>query len=81
MDNKFLLVWSSGHTPPKPVYYREYEKGWGATYERKEAKIFRTAKSALDCYLSHLTYPEDYVKYLESKEVRAEPINQLTFSF
>lgn len=82
MKNKvFILAWTSGHTPPKTVYYHETDKGWGVTYDRNEAKQFKSAKAATDSWLYKHTWPEEYVHCIKEGRVRAEIMNEPMFNF
>lgn len=73
----FLLVWSSGHHPPVPVYYTE-NKGkfgaeWGATYDRHQATRFSTKSAAKAAWDAVHQWPEDYQHCWGAGIVRAEP--------
>ena len=72
----FVLCWTSGHKPPRVMYYREYNNGWGTTEDRGEAKLFRTEKQALDHYLSLVSSPEFYARYIRIGAIRAEEVTQ-----
>lgn len=79
MKIRFLLVWSSGHRPKKPVYYQKLgRRSWNGTYDRDQATSFPTPWAALDCWRGHLAFPEDYEQFISNGEVRAEREDQLT---
>lgn len=73
----FVLCWTSGHEPPKTIYYQEHNGHWGTTLERDEATVFRSAEEALGHYMSLHTTPEYYRRYIQSGAIRAEEAEQL----
>ncbi len=79
---KFVLSWASGHKPPRPVYYRETEAGHNAcTYDRNDAKLFRSSKIALQEWLDMHARPEEFQHCIVEGSVRAERADQPEFWF
>jgi len=70
--NKYVLAWTSGHTPPQVLYFVETEQGWCCTDQRVLAKLFPSKKEALAMWLSKHRFPEDYQGSIDSGLVRAE---------
>lgn len=68
----FLLVWTSGDTPPRPVYYCLAASGWKATYDCNEATVFPTARAALRRWLKLNAWPTEAERHIHSGQVRAE---------
>jgi hypothetical protein len=69
---EFLLVWTSGGTAPRPVYYCLTPTGWKATYDRSEATPFPTARAALRRWLKLNAWPNEASRHIHSGQVRAE---------
>lgn len=72
----YILVWSSGSTPPVPVYYTE-NKGkfggkWAATYDRQQATRFPSIPAAKSAWDATLQWPEDYQHCWHEGTVRVE---------
>jgi hypothetical protein len=74
----FVLAWTSGHRPPRTMYYRESKTGWGATEQIAEARRFRSEKACITKWRSKLAFPDEphYVNAVRSGRVRAEPLTQ-----
>ena len=74
----YLCAWTSGHTPPRAVYYHELPGGrWGTTFDRAHAKRFRTPDQALLTYLSKHVKPWDYLlRSIAAGRTRAERADQ-----
>jgi hypothetical protein len=78
--SQFVLAWSSGHQPPRTMYFMALDSGhWNATEKRDEATTFRNADEAIKTYKKRCTaWPdhEPYVSAIRSGAVRAEPVIQ-----
>lgn len=68
----FVLVWNSGHAPPRPVFYHQTPAAWDATYDRSQAHRFPTAESALEQWRRLHAWPEDYEHCITEGTTRAE---------
>lgn len=78
----YVLGWSSGHVPPKTVYYCRDENGWGGgTYERDKAMVFRSRRAAENQWRQLSTFPEDYEHCLLEGSARAEHVTQPALIF
>ena len=74
----FYLVWTSGHVPPRTMYYTETDSGWCAGDDANDAKRFRSAALALARWRM-LIYADDYYEScISSGCVRAEAVDQLS---
>lgn len=73
-SRRYILAWSSGHKPPKPVYYRKLPVAWDTTYDRDEATVFSTRQEALDRWRGIHRFPEDYEHCIQEGIVRAEKL-------
>lgn len=67
----FVLAWSSGHTPPRTMYYRQGTYGWGATEAISEAHQFGSKKEALVRFLKLHAFPDEYEHCIREGSVRA----------
>lgn len=78
----FVLAWSSGHEPPRPVYHRETEEGYNAaTYDREDAKLFWSKQDALQRWLDMHRNPEQFEHCIVDGSVWAERLEQMEFCF
>lgn len=68
----WLLSWSSGHKPPRQVYYARTQTGWCASYDRALAHRFPSRAAALGQWLRLHAYPPDYEPFIRDGSVRAE---------
>ena len=75
----FLLCWTSGHVPPRTMYYTETETGWSAGEDRTKAKQFSTVKQAVNRWRSLLNWPDDkhYVDAWNRGGIRVERADQI----
>jgi hypothetical protein len=73
VSGEYVLVWDSGHNPPKPVYFEDVPGfSVACTYDREKAKRFISAQAARQQWLKMHSSPEDYERYLHDGSVRAE---------
>ncbi len=70
--NKFVLAWTSGHTPPQVLFFVETATGWCSTDQRQLAALFPSKKKALAMWLSKHRFPEDFQYAIDNGRVRAE---------
>ena len=69
----YILCWTSGHQPPRTVYYRDIGRDWWCTtYDRREARVFASRRAALQRYLNLHRFPEHYRDAINTGSVRAE---------
>lgn len=79
----FVLAWTSGHIPPRTMFFMEIGKHWNATEKLSEATRFNTPDAAIDTYRTRCTaWPEyePYVSAIKSGRVRAEHLDQGTLA-
>lgn len=79
--SQFVLAWSSGHEPPKAVYFRRTETAWCGTYDRAEATRFRTRSDALNQWRKVHAFPEEHEHCIQKGRVRAEYAGEPELSF
>lgn len=77
----FVLAWTSGHVPPRTMYYTEINGGWGAREDVTKAKLFKSQQQALDRWREIHAWPEDYEHCIKDGSVRSEAINQTHLNF
>lgn len=75
-ETKWVLAWTSGHVPPRTMYYRATENGWGASKNPAEAYIFPSKKKALNRWREVHASPEDYERCITEGSTRAENLSQ-----
>lgn len=61
---RFIYGWRAGSVDEYQLYVYQNKKGWGVTRDPKDAKVFKSIKDCQEHYLSKLSFPEKYVKYL-----------------
>ena len=81
MKQKYICAWSSGHEPPRPVYFRKTETGWDCTYDRKEATQFDSINDAWLAWKKRHVCPERYDSAIQAGRIRVEPAGAGWFCF
>jgi hypothetical protein len=74
----FVLAWTSGHIPPRTMYFIETVTGWGTVENVNDATRFKSADAAIKMWFSKLAWPDEdiYTSAIKSGRVRAERIDQ-----
>jgi hypothetical protein len=80
MVKQFVCAWTSGYPDRRPLYLREHGLGWGATEDRELATKYRSKEAAIEAWLGKHSFPEEYMKSIETGAVRAEAVDQLEMS-
>jgi hypothetical protein len=71
--SRFVIAWTSGHTPPKTLYLHQKSKdSWGCTEDRGLATRYRTAQTAWRAWREKHMDPEQYRNSVTSGQVRVE---------
>jgi hypothetical protein len=78
---KYICAWSSGHEPPRPVYYQETETGWNCTYDRQQATRFNSTAEAWQAWKSRHVCPERYAGAIQAGRIRVELEGAAWFCF
>lgn len=74
----FVLAWTSGHKPPRTMYFTETERGWCAGETIDQAKQFKTAAEAIATWRSKHAFPDNeiYQQAWKSGRIRTEQFDQ-----
>jgi len=76
----YLLAWTSGHSPPRTMYFRGPHDGylWGSTEDPVLAERFKSPAAAMKRWRSHHAWPDDpiYQQAIRSGLIRVERVDQ-----
>jgi len=70
---EYIVAWTTGHTPPRVLYFRATDQGWNGTEDRAMATRFRSARQAKETYDSKHVFPRSTQHCWGSGVWRVEP--------
>lgn len=72
LRKEYLLAWTSGHKPPRTMYFKYVKNGWGCTEDRSKAAVFKSRDQAVRAWNVRHVNPEQYKDLWASGAIRVE---------